>query len=263
MTISAEQFLLDFALRARPIDAPQTSNCQPISAELPKAIRDAAKGRRWRIFPITTGSLRAPAANALIRNATSNISILEELPALYPGCRYGLATGSESGVWVAELDGEWNAQALYGLAGIAISSADESWDGNTLLSRGGSKTYAFFKWPNGLAMQRSCLNLIPGLKLHGEGSWVPLPPSEFLGACCEYLNAEAVAETPDFFVSLLFKAHGSDFGPAGPPKYPPRSVNLGNYPSWKKHSSSAEKQMGLQQPRLPRQRGIFLVPRRR
>jgi hypothetical protein len=263
MTISAEQFLLDLALRARPIDVQQAPSTHPNSAELHKAIRDAAKGRGWRIFAVPTSSLWAPAANALIRKATSDVSILEELPSLYRNCRYGLATGPESGVWVAEFDGVWNAAALYGLAGIEIFSADEYWDGNTLLSRGGSRTYAFLKWPRGLAMQHSRLNLVPGITIHGAGSWVPLPPSEFSGSLYEYINDEAVAETPDFLVDLLFKVHGSDFGPAGPPKFPPQPAYPGRLPFRKLHGNSGEDQVGFQRARLPRHHGIFLVPRRR
>ncbi|MGD0938997.1 MAG: bifunctional DNA primase/polymerase [Terracidiphilus sp.] len=263
MTISAERFLLDFKLRARNIHALQTPNCQPNSVELPQAIRDAAMGRKWRIFPVTTGSLRAPAANALIRDATSDISALEEQLALYPGCQYGLATGPESGVWAIEFDGGWNAAALYGLAGIVMSCADDHLDGITLLSREGSKTYAFFKWPLGLGMQRSCINQVPGLRIHGDGSWVPLPPSEFSGGRCEYVNDEAVTETPDLLVNLVFKAQGAGSGLAGPPKYPPQPVFSGSLPFRNQHGNFSENQTRREKPYLSRRRGIFLVSRRR
>jgi hypothetical protein len=137
--IQAKQFLKDHALRLKRIDPPQAADHPNSHAVLPQEIRDAAK-RGWQIFPILSGSLLASNADALADTATSDISILEGLPSNYPGCRFGLRTGPNSAVLVAEMRDPRAASVLYRLAETCPENVEQEWDGLTLLSRGSGST---------------------------------------------------------------------------------------------------------------------------
>ena len=203
--IQAEQFLKDHAQRAKRIDSPQAKNQTDNHAELPQEIRDAAL-RGWKIFPILTGSLRAPVANAMIDRATSNLSNLENLLSACPFYGYAVQCGPKSGIFAIEMRDPRSASILYRLAGITPQNADEEWDGLTLLARGAGSTFAFFKWPqDASSMIRLDSESNSSLILHGDGSWVPLPPSSFNGSTFVYLNCAEVSEPPKFLSDLLFE----------------------------------------------------------
>ncbi len=203
--IQAEQFLRDHAQRAKRIDSPRAADHPASHTELPQEIRDAAK-RGWQIFPILSGSLLASNVDALADTATSDLSILEGLPSTYPGCRFGLRTGPNSAVWVVEMREPRAASVLYRLAGTCPENVEQEWDGLTLLSRGAGSTYAFFQWPpDALSMIRLGTESDSCLVLHGDCSWVPLPPSSFKGSPYVYLNRAAVSMTPAFLSDLLFE----------------------------------------------------------
>ncbi len=240
-------------------DRKQSPDLQANAAKLPQAIRDAAK-RGWKIFPIQIDSLFA--ADALIGTATSDTSILENVPSMYPNSGYGLQTGSASGVCVAEMVGTRGAAALYKLAETARHSFSDIWDGLTLLSCGGTRTYAFFEWPNGFSMRLSC-NSDPSLILHGEGSWVYLPPSEVDGIRHAYVNDAAVEALPDLLIKRLFKPLYSRSGFAQPLKFPLRPANSGSQLGLRQPDIFKEKKKLLQFPSPVVQRNKISFPRRR
>jgi hypothetical protein len=241
------------------IDKKQSPDLQANSAKLPQAIRDAAK-RGWKIFPIPTDSLFC--ADALIGTATTDISILEHFPSMYQNFGYGLLTGSASGVCVAEMVGTRGAAALYRLAEIAGHDADEIWDGLTLISCGGTRTYAYFQWPVGYSM-RPFRNSVPSLILHGEFSWVPLPPSELDGIQHVYINDSAVEAPPDLLIKRLFKPLYKKSGSAEPLRFPPRSANSGSQPGLRRPDIFNKERKLLQFPGPVTQRNKMSLPRRR
>jgi len=225
--IQAEQFLRDHALRARRIDSPQAADHPHSHTELPQEIREAAR-RGWQIFPILSGSLLASDADALADTATCDLSILEGLPSTYPGCRFGLRTGPTSAVWVAEMREPRAASVLYRLAGTCPENVEQEWDGLTLLSRGSGSTYAFFQWPpDALSMIRLGTESDSCLVLHGDCSWVPLPPSSFKGSPYVYLNRAAVSMTPAFLSDLLFEYPAINSVKAEPQQYSVRPDHSG------------------------------------
>ncbi|MFZ1085962.1 MAG: bifunctional DNA primase/polymerase, partial [Terracidiphilus sp.] len=226
--IQAEQFLRDHALRLKRVDSPQATDHPDSHDELPQEIRDAAK-RGWQIFPILSGTLLASNADALADTATCDLSILEGFPSTYPGCRFGLRTGPNSAVWVVEMREPRAASVLYRLAGTCPENVEQEWDGLTLLSRGSGSTYAFFQWPpDALSMIRLGTESDSCLVLHGDCSWVPLPPSSFKGSSYIYLNRAAVSMTPAFLSDLLFEYPAINPATVEPQQYSTRPVNSGS-----------------------------------
>jgi hypothetical protein len=240
--ISAEQFLQERSQCAKRIDSPQAINQPTNHAELPQEIRDAAN-RGWQVFPILSGSLLASDAGALVDTATCDLSILEGLPSTYPGCRFGLRTGPNSAVWVAEMREPRAASVLYRLAGTCPENVEQEWDGLTLLCRGAGSTYAFFRWPpDALSMIRLGSESDPCLVLHGNCSWVPLPPSSFKGSPYVYLNRAAVSMTPAFLSDLLFEYPAINSVKAEQQQFSERPTHSGSLPPLK-HSSVIRKEL--------------------
>jgi hypothetical protein len=70
----------------------------------------------------------------------------------------------------------------------------------------GDAGYAFFRWPAGRAMRGSGKNPAPGLRIHGEGDYVLIPPS----ACSSrvshvYLDPDAaIAAAPQWLLDSVF-----------------------------------------------------------
>jgi hypothetical protein len=62
---------------------------------LPEPIRQGAN-RGWRIFLYTQLSKLARDPERLIAEGTSDVDVLEELAAKYPGCDWRVATGASS-----------------------------------------------------------------------------------------------------------------------------------------------------------------------
>ncbi|MFZ1083445.1 MAG: bifunctional DNA primase/polymerase [Terracidiphilus sp.] len=256
---SAFAYLQQRPFLVKSIDGTQSPDLKANPAKLPQAIRDAAK-RGWKVFPILADSLFA--VDALIGTATNDISILEHIPSSYPSCGYGLQTGSASGVCVAEMVGTHGASALYKLAGITGHDVGDIWDGLTLISCGGKRTYAYFKWPYKFSMMSFC-NSEPNLLLRGECSWVPLPPSEIDGIQHAYVNAAAVEALPDLLIKRLFKPLDSKSGSVKPLKFPDQPTNYGSHP-WQKRPDSFRKERKLLQfPDPVALRNKMSFPRRR
>jgi hypothetical protein len=243
----------------KPLEKKKGPGIQANFAKMPQAIRDAAK-RGWKIFPVPTDSLFA--VDALIGTATNDISILEHFPSLYPSCGYGLQTGSASGVCVAEMVGTHGASALYKLAGITGHNDGDIWDGLTLISCGGKRTYAYFEWPAGFSMRLS-FNSEPSLIIHGEGSWGPLPPSEIDGIQHAYVNDAAVEALPNLLIKRLFKPLDSKGGFAKLLKFPQRPTNSKSLPWMKRPDSFRKERKLLQFPDPVAQRNKMSFPRRR
>jgi hypothetical protein len=115
--IPVEEFLKEHERRAQSI-ATNRPSCDP--AQQYAIIRDAAN-RRWRIFPVTpTRSWHASVTRERIVEATNNLVTLEELADVNPGCRWGLATGKASGVFVLEMEDGLGSVALNRSATIYI-----------------------------------------------------------------------------------------------------------------------------------------------
>jgi len=150
--------------------------------------------RLWRLFPIPPQS-RLASAKTRIQDATADPARLEQWASDFPGCNWGVATGAASGVFVLEVDARRADSTLR-----VLSDDDWSWRQTLLMSVGDTAGYAFFRWPAGRAMRCSG-NLAPGLRIHGEGNSVLVPPT----ASRVYLDPEAtIAAAPQWLIDSAF-----------------------------------------------------------
>jgi hypothetical protein len=200
--ISVEDFLKEHERRAQSITATCPS-CNP--AQIYTNLCNAAN-RGWRIFPIPPASLlHASVTRDQIAKATNNLVMLEEIADLNPGCRWGLATGQASGVFVLKVEGALGRAVL---SRVVTLYMEESSDSQTLTSRAGESVFGFFRYPVGLAMRRGGRHPDPGLTIHGEDGFVLLPPSRYcFSTAHEYLNPnEPVATAPQWLMDIAFEA---------------------------------------------------------
>jgi hypothetical protein len=189
-------FPREYGQRVAASPTPSSFNQPWRSADLPIEVLQA--NRLWRLFPVLSQSRLAP-AKMQIADATANLAQLEQWACEHPGCNWGLATGLASGVFVLEVDTR--------RAGSELRICDDAWDWQTTLQmRAGDAGYAFFRWPAGRAMRDSGKNPAPGLRIHGEGDYVLIPPSACSsGASHVYLDPDAaIAAAPQWLFDSVF-----------------------------------------------------------
>jgi hypothetical protein len=180
------------------IAAPPTPSFNQTRYSADRSIEVLQANRLWRLFPVWSQS-RLAAAKMRIEDATSDLAQLEQWACEHPGCNWGLATGAASGVFVLEVDTR--------RAGSALRICDDAWDWQqTLQMSAGDAGYAFFRWPAGRAMRDSGKNLAPGLRIHGEGDYVLIPPSACSsGISHVYLDPDAaIAAAPQWLLDCVF-----------------------------------------------------------
>jgi hypothetical protein len=203
-----------------------TFNIVRCSAELPDVLCDAAR-RRWKIFPVLGRSKYAMGITAMMDQATCDLAQLEAWYIDYPGCNWAMATGPApaSGVLVAEMDG---ALGVFSFTALALNHLDTDWAWHTLISQAGPREedtiYAYFRWPEGLAMRNFRADIARGLRLRGPGDCVLLPPSiSANGSHHFYRDSYKVADTPKWLVELAAENSAEDAG--APAKFPPRRAD--------------------------------------
>ncbi|WP_433972689.1 bifunctional DNA primase/polymerase [Tunturiibacter lichenicola] len=218
-------FFLEYGKRVPAPPASSSFNQTRCSADLPIEVLQAS--RLWRLFPVWTQS-RLASGMMRIEDATADRAQLEQWACEHPGCNWGLATGAASGVFVLEVDTRRAGSALRILC-------DDVWDWQqTLQMSAGDAGYAFFRWPAGRAMRRSGKNPAPGIRIHGEGDYVLIPPSACSsGVSNVYLDPDAaIAAAPQWLLDSVFA--GSAEQPSGRilafPKFPLQKVSTTTRP---------------------------------
>jgi hypothetical protein len=235
--IPVEEFLREYERRPQSSAATRPS-CDP--AQQRAAMRYAAI-HGWRIFPVPqASSLHASMTRDRIGEATNDLAALEELADLNSGCRWALATGQASGVFVLEMEGGLGSAALGRLTTIYM---DDGSDFQTLSSRAGESVFAFFRFPAGLAMRHGYRHFEPGLAIHGDGDFVLLPPSRYSsGIVHDYLNPDTlVAVVPPWLLDLAFEAVRED-SELLVPRIPPHRAGPEFLPGIATPSAKAESQ---------------------
>jgi hypothetical protein len=166
---------------------------------VPVEVYRAAMRKSWQFFPVSASrQLTVQHAN-LFHAATNNLQQLRRWARESPN--WALVTGSESGVFVLEVDGEVGLASLLDLCGD-----DWSWL-DTLRSMAGERRWITFVWPQGLSQINRWQHFAKGLKIIGEGDWVLIPPSrEPHGAQHVYMNPlSEIAIAPAYLLERAFK----------------------------------------------------------
>jgi hypothetical protein len=123
-----------------------------------------------------------------------------------------MATGSGSGVFVLDVDGESGIAALlaYHQQGLELP--------NTLSVSTGRGTHIYFRWTEDLNIRNSAGKLANGLDVRGEGGYAIIPPSLHAnGEQYAYSNPiEQVLEAPEWLLALLKESSGPKLVPCQP-----------------------------------------------
>ena len=193
----------------------------PPTMKLPAVVCDAAR-RGWKIFPALALSKHAPIYATMIGEATSDQTQLEDWARQYIGSNWAVATGQESGVFAAEIDG------LHGRASWRNLN-ESAWDTESLMAQAGGNAnliHVYYRWPPGRAIRNLCSSIAPGLRLRGEGDWVLIPPSQCSNGARYFYsnNGVGVASAPSWLIDLAFEASDEGDGTAARP--PPRRGGL-------------------------------------
>ena len=170
--------------------------------------------RGWRVIPIAPkgavpkASGKFPAGFGAWQNkaTTDPETIRRWWCEEYTGYGIGIATGSESGVFVVDVD------VSNGKAGDDTLDALESEHGTLPLTyevvTGSGGTHRYFRYPDGVAIRNDAgKRLGPGIDIRGEGGFVVAPPTIHPEAGERYevevLSADEPAEAPSWLIDLV------------------------------------------------------------
>lgn len=177
-----EEFFYEQNRRSLPCSAFSSPHGKLLSA-LRAEVRETAN-RGFAIFPVTELSRLTGQPDQLIGEATSDISRLEELGAMYPLCTWRAAVGP-SGLCVVRMN------ALEDRAWFEAKCQDQG-DCLTLTAVRGGTVWAIFYRPKGLVLRESAKRLTAGVRILGDGESFPVPPSPGCTWLAPWVEIEAV-----------------------------------------------------------------------
>ena len=167
--------------------------------------------KHCRLLPKVGGTVSQPID---AKRATWDLRQLTEWENEFPGCRWALVTGAESGVIVLEIDARCDLTAIQ-----ALSEFDST---ETLCAREGGKSLAFLHYPEGMrARRRGKVVLAPGLAVRADGDQVVLP--SYASGSWPDLGTPII-EAPEWLRICAFE---TDEEEALPPRLPARMEIVG------------------------------------
>lgn len=167
--------------------------------------------KHCRLLPKVRGTVFQPID---AKRATWDLRQLSEWANEFPGCRWALVTGAESGVIVLEIDARCDLTAIQ-----ALSEFDNT---ETLCALAGSKSLAFLNYPEGMrARRRGKVVLAPGLAVRADGDQVVLPT--YAKGSWPDLGTPII-DAPEWLRICAFE---TDEAEALPPRLPPRMEIVG------------------------------------
>jgi hypothetical protein len=141
----------------------------PSQSSKKKELYQAAE-RGWCLHPLTPCG-KVPLLKKWTTRATSDASQLACWEEEFPGCNWGVVTGTKSGLLVVDCDGESGLNWLE--ARVEDGEAlPESWAVTT--DRG---LHLYFELPAGLSIANSVGKIAVGVDIRAEGGYVVAPPS--------------------------------------------------------------------------------------
>jgi hypothetical protein len=172
------------------------------SSEIPEhfaqVVRLAERG--FRLFPCTARSKKPPLVQNWPEAATSEAAQLAKWATRFPEANWALATGSRSGVWVLDIDGE------SGL-GSFLQLCREHGQIETLGVQTKNGFHLYWRWPCGFVIRNSIKKVRPGLDVRSDGGYVLCPPSIHpSGVRYSWLGDRkdaAIADAPQWLLDLV------------------------------------------------------------
>jgi len=166
---------------------------------LPDEVREAAN-RGWLIFPVPQLARLIGNLDLLINEASSEISIIEQLAAeYYPLCGWRIVVGPT--LFIVELDGPHGRNSYMALA-------QEQSECLTLQASVGDAALAFYRRRKGLELRASARKMAPGVRIFADGDSCVIGP---------FSNPWAEVETvPYWLQDLAFETPDTPRGKAAP-----------------------------------------------
>lgn len=165
------------------------------------ALTLAAKG--LAVFPCKPRD-KIPLTRHGCLDASKNLDEVRAWCQQWPDANIGIATGSKSGVWVLDIDGEEGEASLRD-----IEKRMQSLPSTVEAITGGGGRHLFFKLPdfdNAPQIKNSAGQLGVGLDVRGEGGYVIAPPSIHPSGrpyAWSVDSASAFADPPVWLVALI------------------------------------------------------------
>lgn len=144
------------------------------------------------------------------KDATTDLAVIQEWRDRWPGCNWGVATGSASGrLLVVDVDGIWDQ------AGVAwtrlVNAAGLNRPGGLrtpcVWSGSGQSAHWWFRLPKGVSLANSTGRLAASIDTRSAGGYVVVPPSRHpSGGAYEWVmrpDEAPLVELPGLFVEML------------------------------------------------------------
>lgn len=147
---------------------------------------------RWSVFPCMPGEKR-PACEHGCKDATRDETQIRAWWDATPTANIGVATGSSSGIFVVDVDGDEGLDALAGHAGRIPG---------TLTQQTPSGGYHFV-FAYSVEVGNSARKLGPQLDTRGDGGYVVVAPSSTAKGAYRWLNRVAPAQIPGWLLRLV------------------------------------------------------------
>jgi hypothetical protein len=199
----------DFALDCKLDEAPPESGVLTNDPRREQVLRLAKRG--LKLFPITAHDKVPLKGFGWKQLATNDEQQLCDWFKQYPNCNWAVAMGSESKVFVLDVDGEAGRNSLDSLADQACVIP------TTLITETGKPlSYHFwFEYPcDGTVVQNSAGKLAPGLDIRGQGGYAVVPPSIHPnGTPYTFANESIpIAPAPQWLLELVAKSAVQESG---------------------------------------------------
>jgi hypothetical protein len=170
------------------------------SSLLPPEIH-AAIGQRWPIFPVHAKG-KSPLVPEWPKRASSDLEVLLGWTGEYPGCNWGLATGTQS-VVVVDIDGLEGRSSVEDLenSGFIFPRTLE-----VVTGRPDGGVHKYYRAPEGVEIRNDQNGKIgPHIDVRGDGGFVVFPPSVHqTGRQYHFVDPSApIAEMPQWMVQKL------------------------------------------------------------
>lgn len=167
---------------------------------LAAALRCAAKG--WPVLPLA-GKLPTVAHGC--KDASTDPGVVERWWTRDPSANLGIATGTQAGVWVLDLD--LHDPAASGIVSIqALEEVHGRVPGTLTVRTGTGGLHLYWRMPQDRRV-RNRAKIRPGIDARGDGGYVVAPPSIHPDTHTAYVVPEAgrlpVADAPLWLLDLV------------------------------------------------------------
>lgn len=132
-----------------------------------------------------------------VKDATTDEDQIQAWWLEWPDANIGIATGSESGFFVLDVDGEEGEKSLH-----ELEKTHDILPTTIFSITGGNGKHLFFNHP-GFKISNK-VAIAPGLDVRGDGGYIVAPPSTHIsGRRYEWEITEEMAEAPSWLLDLL------------------------------------------------------------